>query len=126
MFQPIADPRSSQAISKYLLAMQNFKNASASSPVGMDGTDINSILNKILSGDSGVTRNIAGTVAPGVNPSKQEVINYIRERCRIIGLPEQLGLATAATESEMTQFNKDGSPLGNSNPGLHGLGDYAD
>ena len=33
-----------------------------------------------------------------------------------MGIPAQLGLATAATESGMLQFNKDGTPLQNSNP----------
>ncbi len=45
----------------------------------------------------------------GVNPTKREVMDYIAAQCRMIGIPPQLGLATAATESSMTQFAKDGS-----------------
>ena len=55
-------------------------------------------------------------LAPGINPSRPEIVDYITEQCRELGIPEQLGLATATTESGMTQFNKDGTPCRNSNP----------
>lgn len=63
-----------------------------------------------------VINEAANNTAPGINPSRQEVIAYITEQCRELGIPEQLGLATAITESGMTQFNKDGTPCRNFNP----------
>jgi hypothetical protein len=114
--KPIPDMLSAQMISKYLQAMRSFQNASNSIPTGtLDGINVNA-MNKILGGDPGEIQNISGTGTSGVNPTKQEVTDYITEQCRITGLPEQLGLATAATESNLTQFNKDGTPLCSSNP----------
>lgn len=47
----------------------------------------------------------------GKNPSYQEVYNYIKAYCNQLGLPAQIGLAIAWTESGWRQFNSDGSVL---------------
>jgi hypothetical protein len=112
----IPDMLSAQMISKYLQAMRNFQNTSNPLPTGtLDGVNLNT-MQKLMGEDPGVIQSISGTNIPSLNPSKQEVIDYITEQCRITGLPEQLGLATAATESDLTQFHKDGTPLRSSNP----------
>jgi len=48
------------------------------------------------------------------NPNLLEVANYIRSTCSSRGLPFEIGLAIAWTESGWNQFNSDGSPLGSS------------
>lgn len=54
----------------------------------------------------------AGRVAPTrQNPSRAEAVSYITEQARASGVPPELPLATAMTESNMTQFKKDGSPV---------------
>ncbi len=51
----------------------------------------------------------------GKNPSRTEVIDYIKEECERIGLPVEIGLAIAWTESRMQQFDKNGKPVVNEN-----------
>lgn len=51
------------------------------------------------------------------NPSRAEAISYITEQAKANGLPPELALATAMTESNMRQFKKDGSPVINVNKG---------
>ena len=51
----------------------------------------------------------------GKNPSRQEVIDYIKKECERIGLPEQIGLAIAWTESRMKQYDEKGKPLAGEN-----------
>ena len=41
-----------------------------------------------------------------VNPSYQEIVNYINDQCNAIGIPVDIGLAIAWTESGMTQFGE--------------------
>jgi hypothetical protein len=104
-----------QTISKYKQAMNDFRNAFHLTPAGTpDGLNINTI-HQILNGETGVIGNLPGITTPGVNPTKQEVADYITEQCRALGIPAELGMATATTESDLTQFNKDGMPLGGSN-----------
>ncbi|GMQ55972.1 hypothetical protein AN1V17_03640 [Vallitalea sediminicola] len=47
------------------------------------------------------------------NPSYEEIVNYIDQYCKEIGLPKDIGLAIAWTESGMTQY--EGNNLANSN-----------
>ncbi len=102
-------------ISRYRQAMNDFRNAFHLDAAGNpEGLNIHTI-NGILSGDAGAVQNLSATGTPGYNPTKQEVADYITEQCQIIGIPAQLGLATAATESNLNQFNKDGTPLRGSN-----------
>jgi hypothetical protein len=113
---PISDVPYPRMISNYKLAMRNFQNAFGLSPAGtIDETDMNA-LKRLLNKDSGVIQDISGTHTRVVNPTKPQIINFITQQCKQIGVPVQLGLATAATESDMTQFNKDGTPFRNSNP----------
>jgi|WetSurMetagenome_2_1015567.scaffolds.fasta_scaffold02980_7 hypothetical protein len=49
-----------------------------------------------------------------INP-KQEIIDYINYVCDKKGLPRQIGLAIAWTESDMTQFNKNNNTYFNKN-----------
>ncbi|MDD4048767.1 MAG: M15 family metallopeptidase, partial [Clostridia bacterium] len=51
----------------------------------------------------------------GGNPSYTETVNYITQQCKEIGLPVDIGLAIAWTESGMTQFNEDGIAKKNEN-----------
>ncbi|MFZ5985824.1 MAG: peptidoglycan DD-metalloendopeptidase family protein [Bacillota bacterium] len=53
--------------------------------------------------------NNIGTGVDYEKPTRTQIVNYIIKRCREIGIPENMGLATAWTESEMTQFNSKGS-----------------
>jgi hypothetical protein len=46
----------------------------------------------------------------GGNPSYTEIIDYITEASKRLGLPPQIGLAAAWTENKMTQFEDDGRP----------------
>jgi hypothetical protein len=96
--------------------MQNFKQAFDLSPAGTNDEAALNALKRLLNKDTGVVRDVAGVDTQSVNPPKQEIVNYITEQCKQIGIPLQLGLATAKTESDMNQFIKDGTPLKNSNP----------
>ncbi|GKX28612.1 hypothetical protein SH1V18_10920 [Vallitalea longa] len=49
------------------------------------------------------------------NPSYKEIVDYIKNKCNEIGLPEDIGLAIAWTESGMTQFKGDNIPEANIN-----------
>lgn len=112
---PVSEVPHARMISKYKQAMNDFRNAFHLPPVGSpDGLNINTI-DRIVNGETQVIGNLSEPITPGVNPTKQEVTNYITEQCRAIGIPAELGLATAATESDLTQFNKDGMPLRGSN-----------
>jgi hypothetical protein len=117
---PLTDFANAQVIANYQVAMANFEKAIQITPGALKNLDIDT-LNQIISRGYGrqapeVTANISDTALPGTNPTKQQVAEYIIEQCREIGIPEQLGLATASTESEMTQFNKNGVPYQNNNP----------
>jgi hypothetical protein len=113
--RPVTEIPYAQMITKYKQAMNDFRNAFNLLPAkSSDGLSINTI-NRILHGETGIVGNVTAMGATGVNPSKQEVADYITGQCRAIGLPDQLGLATATTESDLTQFNKDGAPLCGSN-----------
>jgi hypothetical protein len=57
---------------------------------------------------------IAGST---LSSGKKEIIAYIKKKATEMGIPEQLALATAWTESEMRQFQSDGkTPLSSGNP----------
>lgn len=113
--RPVAEIPYAQMISKYKQAMNDFRNAFNLLPAGTpDGLSINTI-QRILNGETGVIGNVAVPGAPGTNPTRQEVTDYITEQCRLLEIPAELGLATAATESDLTQFNKDGMPVCGSN-----------
>lgn len=102
-------------ISKYKQAMNDFRNAFNLQPVGTPEEQNIHTINRIINGETGVVQNLSGAGTPGVNPTRQEVADYITEQCQAIGIPTQLGLATAATESDLKQFNKDGMTLRGSN-----------
>jgi peptidoglycan hydrolase-like protein with peptidoglycan-binding domain len=55
------------------------------------------------------------TSRAGGNPSYTDIVNYIKQICADIGLPEDIGFAIAWTESGMTQFNNDGNTKRNDN-----------
>jgi hypothetical protein len=119
--QPVTDIPTARVITNYQQAMREFQNAFNLSPAGSPvETPQNSPNTPVVGEPSAVSNNSETTSlgAPprGVNPTQQQVIYYITEQCRQMGIPAQLGLATAATESGMLQFNKDGTPLQNSNP----------
>lgn len=57
---------------------------------------------------AGETMKSLGIVA-GTNPSKKEVIEYITKKCTELGIPVNLGLATAWQESGMRHFNENGA-----------------
>lgn len=103
-------------ITKYKQAMNDFRNAFHLLPAGTpDGLSIHTI-QRILNGETGIINNIsAQPCTPGTNPTRQEVTDYITDQCRIIGIPAELGLATASTESDLIQFGKDGMPVCGSN-----------
>jgi uncharacterized protein YgiM (DUF1202 family) len=44
-------------------------------------------------------------------PSRLDIINYITNKSKALNIPERLSLAVAWTESQMTQFNLDGTPF---------------
>jgi peptidoglycan hydrolase-like protein with peptidoglycan-binding domain/uncharacterized membrane-anchored protein YhcB (DUF1043 family) len=71
------------------------------------------------------TVTVAGSAREGGNPSYTEIVDYIKLRCAAIGLPEDIGLAIAWTESSMTQFNKDGNTKNNKNY-INGIVDSTD
>jgi hypothetical protein len=102
-------------IAKYKTAMANFKNALQSYPGSMGDLNMDTLSQTANPTQEAVPA--SGAYLPGINPTKQQVVDYIYKQCREIGIPERLGLATASTESEMTQFNKDGTPYRHSNPG---------
>lgn len=56
-----------------------------------------------------------GIPREGGNPSYTEIVSYIKTKCAAIGLPEDIGLAIAWTESSMTQFYNNGSTKKNDN-----------
>lgn len=114
---PLTEFANAQMIAKYKKAMANFEKVMQSSSKTLSGLDLDAlsrISNGILKPEGNIS-NIREANFPGVNPTKQQVAEFIINECREIGLPEQLGLATAVTESEMTQFHKDGAPLGHGN-----------
>lgn len=51
----------------------------------------------------------------GVNPTYQEIVNYITQYANSIGLPARIACAIAWTESGMRQFREDGTPVRNVN-----------
>lgn len=51
----------------------------------------------------------------GGNPSYTEIVNYIESECKKKGLPTEIGLAIAWTESSMSQYNKHGKALSGKN-----------
>jgi hypothetical protein len=112
---PVPEIPYSRVISRYEQAMNDFRHAfdlpSAGNPEGLNPHT----MNRIPGGEAGGIPVLSGTSTPGVNPTRQEVVDYITGQCRIIGIPVRLGLATAATESNMLQFNEDGMPLSGSN-----------
>jgi len=118
---PLTDFANAQMIAQYKVAMANFQKAMKMSPEDLRSLDLSTL--EQISGNARARNGLAPdtiaktpeTVLPGVAPTKQQVAEYIIGECREIGIPEQLGLATAATESEMTQFNKDGNPFRHSN-----------
>jgi hypothetical protein len=114
---PLTDFANAQMIAKYKIAMANFEKAMQMSPgsfPGLDLEDLSRLSKGVLKPEVKVS-DIQETTFPGLNPSKGQVAEYIINECKEIGLPEQLGLATAMTESEMTQFNKDGTPFRHGN-----------
>lgn len=114
--EPIANMPYGRMITKYKQAMHDFRNAfKLPAPGTPDGLNIDP-LNRIGDEDSGVIPNIGNPGTSGVNPGKEQISAYITEQCQQIGLPAQLGLATAMTESDLTQFDKNGAPYRNSNP----------
>ncbi|HBE77739.1 MAG TPA: hypothetical protein DDW65_08120 [Firmicutes bacterium] len=117
---PLTALANAQVIAKYKIAMENFRQAMQTSPEKMANIDKNT-LNQIANGVPLPVPGLDLEAKPaenplGLNPTKQQVADYVVEQCREIGVPEQLGLATAFTESEMTQFNKDGTVYHGSNP----------
>jgi hypothetical protein len=50
-----------------------------------------------------------------IQPATKQIADYIKLQCRSKGLPQQIGLAIAWTESKMTQFTKGGSTIKNEN-----------
>jgi len=44
-------------------------------------------------------------------PTRMDIINYITQKSNSLNIPPRLGLAVAWTESQMTQFNLDGTPF---------------
>ncbi len=114
---PLTDFANAQIIAKYKIAMANFEKAMQMSTKGLSDLNLDA-----LKGLPGGTLKPVGKIShtreasfTGINPTRQQVAEFIINECRGIGLPEQLGLATAVTESEMTQFHKDGAPLGHGN-----------
>lgn len=113
--RPVAEIPYTQMITKYQQAMNDFRNAFHLSPTGApDGLSISTI-QRILNGETGSIDDATPPGTPGINPTRQEVMDYITKQCRILGIPAELGLATAVTESDLTQFNKDGMPVCGSN-----------
>lgn len=113
--RPVTEIPYTQVISKYKQAMNDFRNAFHLPPAETpDGLNINAI-HQIVNGKTEVIGTLSDLNTTGVNPTKQEVADYITGQCRAIGIPAELGLATAATESDLTQFNKEGMPLRGSN-----------
>lgn len=53
-------------------------------------------------------------------PTRAEIIDYLTSRANSLGIPSRLALATAWTESEMTQFISDGSPFQSTVPDPNG------
>jgi len=47
-------------------------------------------------------------ITPGVNPTKQQVVNYVTNKAEEMNIPIQLALATAWTENRFTHFNSNG------------------
>ncbi len=114
---PLTDFTNAQMIAKYKIAMANFEKAMQMSPKGLSDFNLDA-LKGLPSGTLKPVGKISDTREasfPGINPTRQQVAEFIVKECRAIGLPGQLGLATAVTESEMTQFHKDGGPLGHGN-----------
>ncbi|WP_273321567.1 peptidoglycan-binding domain-containing protein [Vallitalea guaymasensis] len=54
------------------------------------------------------------------NPSYDEIVNYIEQYCDEIGLPKDIGLAIAWTESRMTQYEGDNLANANENKNKNG------
>jgi len=119
--EPISSMPYSRMITKYKQAMHDFRNAfNLSSSETPDGLNIHPV-NRIGSGERDATPNSSkidsvGVNPIGVNPSKEQIVDYITGQCKQIGIPAQLGLATAVTESDLTQFDKNGGPFRHSNP----------
>ncbi|HEX3047273.1 MAG TPA: transglycosylase SLT domain-containing protein [Bacillota bacterium] len=119
--QSVTDIPTTRVISNYQQAMREFQKAFNLLPAGnpietsQNSPNMSAAYEPTaISNNSGLTS--LGAPTRGVNPTQPQVTSYITEQCRQMGIPVQLGLATAATESGMLQFNKDGTPLKSGNP----------
>ncbi|MCM3269588.1 C40 family peptidase [Paenibacillus elgii] len=62
----------------------------------------------VVSGNGETTVALDSPAREGGNPSYSEIIDYITIKSKEMGLPTDIALAIAWTESKMTQFTKDG------------------